>query len=537
MSKERPERKRDRTVTTTRRVGSREFERRRRASRTRDTRKRGSRARPRMPRRIPLRDLLRRVPIAAWICVAVAILNAICWSIIVPAFEVPDEPNHFAYVKQIAETGTLPTSAAEAYETNAEMIKVLDRLHYPYVRQQPGHRTISTAHGQERLEQGLAQLRAEPGAKGSFAAGVAASQPPLYYALEAVPYNLAGNALTRLQLMRLLSALMAGLTTLFVFLFLRETLPVTPWAWSVGGLATAVMPLLGFVSGAVNPDAMLFAVSAALFYVLARAFRRGLTRRVAVAFGIVVAIGMLTKLNFAGLLPGACIGVFLLTMRARRSLGRSAWRSLGIALGIPAVLLLLYAIVNVASNHSPFGLISRAFNGEGISLPELSYVWQLFLPRLPGMVNDFPGIFTPRTLWFNGYVGLYGWLDTAFPGWVYEFALIPLAAVVALFLRDAVRIREALLSRRAELVTYAAMAAGLMVMIGYASYAEFPAVDATFAESRYLLPLVPLFATGVAMAARGAGRRWGPAIGTVIVFLFLAHDVFSQLLVLTRYYA
>ena len=40
----------------------------------------------------------------------------------------------------------------------------------------------------------------------------------------------------------------------------------------------------------------------------------------------------------------------------------------------------------------------------------------------------------------------------------------------------------------------------------------------------------------LALAARGAGRRWGPAAGASIVVLFLAHDIFSQLLVVSRFY-
>jgi hypothetical protein len=36
--------------------------------------------------------------------------------------------------------------------------------------------------------------------------------------------------------------------------------------------------------------------------------------------------------------------------------------------------------------------------------------------------------------------------------------------------------------------------------------------------------------------ARGAGRRRGPAAAALIVVLFLAHDVFSRLLVVARFY-
>jgi hypothetical protein len=38
------------------------------------------------------------------------------------------------------------------------------------------------------------------------------------------------------------------------------------------------------------------------------------------------------------------------------------------------------------------------------------------------------------------------------------------------------------------------------------------------------------------LAARGAGRRWGPAVGAMIVLLVLAQNAFSQLLVISHYY-
>jgi hypothetical protein len=56
------------------------------------------------------------------------------------------------------------------------------------------------------------------------------------------------------------------------------------------------------------------------------------------------------------------------------------------------------------------------------------------------------------------------------------------------------------------------------------------------AQPRYLLPLLPLLGVAVALAARGAGRRWGPPVGALLVVLFLSHDVFSQLIVVSRFY-
>jgi 4-amino-4-deoxy-L-arabinose transferase-like glycosyltransferase len=466
----------------------------------------------------------------------VACLNAVCWSLVTPAFQSPDEPDHFAYVKQLAETARLPSSGSEQLST--EETKVLEGLQSSDVRLRPQNRSITSPAAQSRLQRYLAAAAKYP-AEGSPAAGVAASQPPLYYALETIPYSFASSKtlLNRLQLMRLFSALFAGLTAMFVFLFVREALPGEPWSWLVAGMAVALAPLLGFMSGSVNPDSLLFAVSAALFYALARAFRRGLDMRAAVAIGALTATGFLTKLNFIGLVPGLLLALAVLGVRARRTSARQAYRLVAVSVGIAFMPVALYAAINALSNHETFGIVSGAIHtAHGSLLAEANYIWQLYLPRLPGTVNDFPGLFTARQLWFNGYVGLYGWLDTPFPSWIDDAALVPAAAIALLCGRSLLRARSLLRSRASELCVYALLALGLLVLIGANSYRSFPATDAEYAQVRYLLPLLALFGAVLALAARGAGRRWGPTVGALIVVLFLAHDVFSQLQVIARFY-
>jgi hypothetical protein len=481
-------------------------------------------------------DVLRRIPTAAWACMLVAFLSAACWSFITPPFQVPDEPAHFAYAQQLAETGQLPSSSAEQY--SPEEMAVLQGLRQGDVKQSPQERSISSPAEQERLQSALA---ASLSRKSAGDAGVARSEPPLYYALETIPYALGagGTLLDSLELMRLLSALMAGITALFVFLFVREALPGVRWAWTVGGLGVALVPLLGFMSGAVNPDSMLFAVSAALLYCLAHAFRCGLTSRSACTIGVVLAFGLLTKLNFIGLLPGAVLGLVLLARAAARTYGPNAYRWLAFALAIGAAPALLYVLVNAVSGHPTLGVVS---SGAGLTrhhgslLGEIAYIWQLYLPRFPGMPHDFPGYSTTRQIWFNGYVGLYGWFDTTFPAWVYDAALLPTGAIALLCARALVVGRAALWGRAGELLVYAAICTGLMVLVGADSYLEFPETAAEYGQARYLLPLLPLLGAVLALAARGAGRRWGPATGAVILVLFFGHDLFSQLQVIARYY-
>lgn len=482
--------------------------------------------------------VLARIPRAAWVCALIALLNAACWSLITPPFLALDEPDHFAYVQNLAENVRLPSSSKSEY--SEEEALALEDLQHSQVRFRPAGHTIFSAGAQEKLERDMAGQLSRSGPGGS---GVATSEPPLYYALAAVPYEVgaSGSILDRLELMRLFSALLAGATVLFVYLFLREALPRVSWAWTVGGLGVALAPLLGFASSTVNPDSLLFTISAALFYCLARAFRRGLTTSSALVIGCLTAVGLATKLNFVGIAPGIGLGLILLTRREAARFGpRVYWTMLAPALAIAVAPGVLYGLVNILSNHTTFGGVSGGATGltsaQHSIVGAISYIWQFYLPRLPFMHNDFPGLLTTRQIWFRNVIGLYGWGDTPFPAWVYDVALILVVAILALCARALVLARASLHPRLAELFTYACISLGLLLLVGASGYLAFPTSAAEFTDARYLLPLLVLWGSILALAARGAGRRWGPVVGALIVVLVIAHDLFSQLQVIARYY-
>jgi hypothetical protein len=484
---------------------------------------------------------LGQLPRAAWACMLVATVNAACWSLITPPFQAPDEPSHFAYVQLLAETGRLPNSNRSDF--SREEIAVMFALHQSQVEWHPEVGTISS----QEARAGLSEVLKEPLSRvGGGGAGVAASEPPLFYAIETIPYYIgsAGTLLDRLELMRLCTALMAGLTALFMFMFVREALPGRRWAWTVGGLAVAAAPLLGFTSGVVTPDALLYTVSAAVFFNIARAFRRGLTRKRALALGVLTAAGFLTKVNFIGMAPGALLAIVILGVRgspdAQADGDRRALGAMAIALGLGLSPVVAYVLDNVLFGHHALGIVTGAAtvaNQESASAAgAINYVWDLYLPHLPGTTNYFPGLSTIRQLWFNRWVGLYGWLDTTFPPWVYTAALIPAGSIALLAVRGLVVERAALRRHALELLVYAVIAGGLMSVIGVDSYLHRAGEGGGYAQPRYLMPLLPLLAVGFALAARGAGKRWGPTVGALIVLVVFAHDIFSQLLVASRFY-
>ncbi|MGN6190251.1 MAG: DUF2142 domain-containing protein [Conexibacter sp.] len=470
---------------------------------------------------------VRRIPSAAWACALVAVLNCIAWSLIVPVFEVPDEPDHYAYVEQLAMHGRPPANdaAAVARLSSSEQALLIglatDRVRF--------HEYVPSLTRQTQQDELTAALRARPSRGDGNGVSLAGSpQPPLYYALQVVPYAVGAtdSPLLSLQLMRLLSALLGGVTVLCVFLFMREALPAHPWTWTVGALGVAFQPLFGFISGGVNPDALLFATAAALFLCLARGFRRGLTTPLALATGAVIATGLLTKLNFAGLLPGALVALLVLGVRRE---GRSprALRLPAIAVGVAAVPFLLMVLANVVLwKRDPTGATTGVFRPVGSASlgGGLRYILRFYGGEL-------------RALWVRGFVGWYGWVDTAFPGWVYTAGLAILAIVGALALVALVRARASVRRRAAELFAYVAMTAGLLAVIGANSYNLHLQHAGGAGQARYLLPLLALYAAVLVLATRALGRRWMGLIGIALVLLTVADDVFSQLLVLARYYA
>lgn len=509
----------------------------RKAPRTPPRARAARRSRPQGTRQSRVREAIRGIPTTAWVCALVAILNSACWAILIPPLQGPDEQAHLAYVQQLAENGKMPNGSAEE-NFSPEELAAMNDLGFGEVILNPGTPSVPSRAGREKLLQDLSR----PGLsrKGDGSVGVAASEPPLYYALQTIPYELGSGSslLTRLELMRLLSALLSGLTVLFVFLFIREALPAVPWAWTVGALCAALSPLLGFVGGSLDPDALLFAVCAALFYCFARAFRRGFNPSTAGALGGVVAVGFLTKVNFVALLGGVAVGLILLTIRAARVSWREAYRSLALACGIAGSPVLLYILINLAGHKSLLGIVTGSIQTtENHNIPnELAYIWQFYLPRLPGMPQDFPGLFPPWHVWFKGAVARYNWLETSFPGWVYKAALIPAAAIAGLCARELYLKRRLLGARVAEFAVYLTMLGGLMVLLAAASFDSFPTLALGDSEPRYFLPMLALGGALMALAARGAGKRWGPVAGAGIVMLFLGHDVLSQLLEVSRYY-
>jgi 4-amino-4-deoxy-L-arabinose transferase-like glycosyltransferase len=479
---------------------------------------------------------LRAVPRGFWWCFLVGTVNACVWAVVTPSFQVPDEIVHAGYVQYVAETGRIPrpidtvaghTNPSDdlgyaasllpfSYSGKPDWIKAHDRA---------GQHALSTRRLSRKKEEG---------------AGAAANYPPLYYVLEAIPYRVAsaGNFYTRLLAMRLFSALFAGFTAAFCFLFVRELVPGSPWAWIAAGTAVAFQPLMAFVSGGVNAEALLYASSAALFYAVARAFRRGLTPRTGAAMGAALTVALLSKGTALGFVPAMVVVLALMLLLVVRSERMRALRGAATAVAVGAIpfigwLVLSSTLYDRATGAATSGLASAA---PGVKLTQqIGYAWQLYLPRLPFM-NDQFGNWPLHDIWFTGFLGRLGYNQYEFPKGFENVAWWGFVALLVLVIVALVRNRAALRRRWPEALAYITMTGAIMAAVGIAVFRLSPPGQPV-AQARYLLPLLAIYAGAIGLAARAGGRRLGPAIAAFIVVAAAAHNFAAIMLTLGRYYA
>jgi 4-amino-4-deoxy-L-arabinose transferase-like glycosyltransferase len=475
--------------------------------------------------------------------VAVAVANAWLWALVTPAFQVPDELAHVAYVQYLGETGDLPRPQEQGSSRSLSVFSDEEARTGSAIRFSIDGKpswSQSDDHGLRRaLERDLSR-------RSSGGATTATNNPPLYYALEALPYRVAHSAsfLDRLFILRLFSGLLAGLTVGFVFLFLRELLPRTPWTWTVGALAVAFQPMFGFMSGGVNNDNLLYACCAGVIMFMARAFRSGLTPRRGAALGLLLSAGLLTKGTMFAFVPAVALAGVLCVLRSAGPGRRRTLVACGVLFACAAVPFAVWLMANQLvfdrpANTTTAGGASAAGAAHLNVKGGLGYLWQSFFPRLPFMEDQFQQ-YPQYLLWesyFQGFVGRFGWFQYGFPLWVYEVALGIFAAVLAFAAVALARARSVVRERLGELACYVVVCLAVVAVVGLAGYRQLVFSNLPFEQGRYLLPLLPLYGALIALAARGAGRRWGPVAGAVLVVLAMAHSLFAELLTVARYYS
>jgi 4-amino-4-deoxy-L-arabinose transferase-like glycosyltransferase len=478
----------------------------------------------------------------------IAFVNAGSWALITPAFNAPDEPDHFAYGQYLATTGHAPARTPDArvpFSTDETLamnaVDIYGQSSSPVGR--PPWLAI-----QQRNAERLRAKTPHPSDNGGGATPSASPHPPGYYGLTALAYELvrSQSVFSQLTVMRLVSALLGALVAACAFGIIRELLPGQRFAAVAAGLLVAFQPMFSFMAGAVNNDNGINAAAALSLYLLIRALRRGLTWRLALGLGVTLAMAPLMKKTGYEIYPPAAVGILGLLWRNHRVQDSRAWAALvggfvALQAGWALILEPIFYPSVISGQQAGTGV-----GGVGVSsaltlakaMPGrfAVYLWELFLPRLSFMGELFPAGWPFYQIYVERGWASFGWYTFDFPQWVYFVIVAAMAIVGLLALASAIRNRLAVRARAFEVAVIALFPISVLVAVEAAFFDPSGGRTVVAEQGRYIFPAITALAAIVVAGTFGLGRRWHVPLATVLVVAMMALCYASQLLTLGSFF-
>jgi hypothetical protein len=464
-----------------------------------------------------VRERLRAIPLSLALVLAVAAVEALTWSLVIPSMQGPDEVRHFSYVQRMVERTEIPwkPGGAGAEHFSGEVRVALVDAGLRPLAGNLAARPLWTDADVRFWSARDAVARRDDGGESS-----ALENPPVYYAYEAVPYLFAsgGSFFDRSIVMRVANIPLLLIALVFVWLvagelFGRRSDQVLATA------SAALVPQLVNVTATINPDVLLVAEWSAAIWLMILILRRGLQMRLVAWLALLVVIAGFTHARSLPLLLPAVMTVAIAYGRERR------WSAARIAAALAGVYVLVVLVV--------------ATWGAGSAREFASYVWQFYLPKL-GFMNEAigPHDYGFRQAFTERLYGTLAQLEVVLPHtlgtWLLWLTVLGLAALAAALVlqRDAVR-------RQAPVAivlgtTVLALLLGLH-LAAYRGMLSFP--DDPIITARYLLPLLPLFGAAIVIVARALPRMGASVFAGLVLAGGVALQFVSLGLLWERFYA
>jgi 4-amino-4-deoxy-L-arabinose transferase-like glycosyltransferase len=389
-----------------------------------------------------------------------------------PIWQNPDEPAHFNYIEQVADTASLPTLQPGDWDT-----QLLERL----------------KNGRLEPSDSIASIRYE------------GWQPPFYYIVAAPLFRLteAEPILQQVDTLRLFDAALGALTLIVAYVAAREVL--RPSLSVTVPVVMAGVPMFTAISASISADALANLLAAVLLLILLRTLRAPkLSTRHAAAVGALVAIGVLTKLALIIFLPLALAVVIYRSARPLRS---------------GAALLIACALVG-----APWLMHQVTSYGWTDPLATTRHALVTDQPRFPGLSPDYISSFL--TISFHSFWAQFGWMAIVAPDRLY-FIWGALCAVALIGL--VIRGRKSVQPRRWNalwLLLLTTIVAAWLAYIGYNATFEQP-------QGRYLFTaLTPLAICLVLGWAAWVPDRLRGAVSLALALALVVLNAYAQLRVL-----
>jgi 4-amino-4-deoxy-L-arabinose transferase-like glycosyltransferase len=483
-----------------------------------------------------------RLPLVV-VVAAVAFANAATWSLITPPFDAPDEVDHFAYGQYLAETGKAASQEEGGRPTwSGEEGVALDGVRLlSYIEQADGRPPWTTLDERRWAER---EARLRPNSDDGGGKTTASTHSPLYYSLLAPAY-LAGkgqSVFSRVSAMRLVSALLGAFTAVCVFLLVCELLPRQRFLALAAGLLVAFHPMFSFLSGAINNDMGVNAATALLLFLLVRGLRRGLTMPVAAGIGVTLVAAPLAKATALALYPAAALAIAGMLWRRHSRADMAPYLVLA---GAFAVSVAAWALIAPAFDRAlfttPEGRSPVESGGIGTSVLDnptayLSYLWQVFLPKLPFMTDLHPQRWPAFDIYVERGWAAFGWYAVMFPGWVYGVITAAMIGAGVLCVAAVLRERPAARRRALELAVLALAVVGVVAGVEAANFTPTGGRQVVAEQGRYAFTAMAALAPIALGACLAFGRRLLVPAVTVMVVSMIGLSFASQLLALAGFY-
>lgn len=452
----------------------------------------------------------------------VVALFGLAWALLVPAWQSPDTPSHYAYAESLAARQALPGTKGNGLESSNQLAADLavgaSRIAFSTPEAQPSwDPAIDRAYRRR-----AAQLARSDGG----GPNTAAVNPPLYYLFADAGYVAAigGDAFDRLYAMQIWDVVLLLVTVIAAWLLTGEVFGPRRPAQLAASAVAGLEPMQTFISTSISPDALMVPLWTLALWLGARVIKRGCQRLDAVALCAVTAAAILTKATSYALVPSTLLAL-ILGWRHRPVDQRGDFRrTIGIALltlvaPVLAWVALATALGRSAINtvHAPPGTHPKPFAVGQF----LSYVWQFYLPRLPFMTSFRISADLPLyDIWIGEGWGAFGWLDVRMVAWVYPVLSAVTGVVAVLGAAVVSRLRGQM---RLELVAFFALAAvSLLGGLHLTEYRSILAGTGDVIQGRYALSLIGLFGLALALLVNQLPPRWrGPAVGSMVALLMV----------------
>ncbi|GAA1861643.1 DUF2142 domain-containing protein [Myceligenerans crystallogenes] len=421
--------------------------------------------------------------------------SSACWALLTPAFRAPDEAKHLNSTLRLAHGGGWPEPGDALVSPGVD--QAWDEAAVDY--DAPGRWWDRPEWGQyvavvPPADSGRTVIGPGNGLIAPVPPGVDTSaweaaevdqmtqHPPLYYAVAANWMHLTGTAVARWDQQILALRLLDALLLLPVPALAAGAARLATGSRSIGLVAASFplfVPQLGHIMGSITNDSLVVLTGAAAAYLCARVVTGDLRWVTAVALGVVVGLGLFTKVMAAFTVPVVVLAYLL--ARPQGSIGMSAsarwrWRRLGQA---ACVLGLAFAVGGWwwLRNLIEYGAV------QPVGMPER------FEPVEDRSLWRFAGAVLQSLTWtFFGNFGFYEVRLPKFAFWT-AAAVVAVLCLVAFFRRGS---RPALL----VLVMQPALLWCAVVANAWATYNETGWVVAV--QGRYMFGGIVGFAAGVA---------------------------------------